>query len=44
MPVAVQVNRSTEGELSDQSRLLRHTLKNFTGISLKVLCLSESYF
>lgn len=42
--VAVQASGSTEGELSDQSRLLRHMLKSFTGISLKAPCLSETYF
>lgn len=50
MPAAVQVSGNIEGEpglsaeLGHWSRLLRHALKSFTGIILKVPCLSEAYF
>lgn len=49
VPVAVQVNGNSEGELglstefSDWSRLLRHVLKHFTGIRLNIPYLSEAY-
>lgn len=50
VPAAVQVSGNIEGEpglsaeLGHWSRLLRHALKSFTGIILKVPCLSEAYF